>query len=100
MLRILIKGDSADGFDKINVVITYNLAHNAAIMVEEGICYAITLDKIVNTSSDSSLCFRPLEPKLESGLNMVWKKHQVFSSAAELFLKEIQAKFRNLLSDA
>ncbi|MGC6589790.1 LysR family transcriptional regulator [Paenibacillus sp. Dod16] len=88
-----------DGFDKLNVVTTYNLAYNAAIMVEEGIGYAITLDKIVNTSSDSSLCFRPLEPRLESGLNMVWKKHQVFSSAADLFLKEIQAKFRNLLSD-
>jgi hypothetical protein len=62
-------------------------------MVEEGIGYAITLDKIVNTSSDSNLCFRPLEPRLESGLNMVWKKHQVFSAAAEMFLKEIQAKF-------
>lgn len=87
-----------EDFDKLNIVTTYNLAYNAAIMVEEGIGYAITLDKIVNTSSDSSLCFRPLEPRLESGLNMVWKKHQVFSSAADLFLKEIQAKFRNLLS--
>lgn len=72
---------------------TYNLAYNAAIMVDEGIGYAIALDKIVNTSSDSNLCFRPLEPRLESGLNMVWKKHQVFSAAADMFLKEIQANF-------
>ncbi|MCQ6560494.1 LysR family transcriptional regulator [Paenibacillus mendelii] len=79
-----------DDFDKLNVVATYNLAYNAAIMVEEGIGYAITLDKIVNTSSDSNLCFRPLEPRLESGLNMVWKKHQVFSAAAKTFLKQIQ----------
>jgi len=64
-------------------------------MVEEGIGYAIALDKIVNTSSDSNLCFRPLEPRLESGLNIVWKKHHVFSSAADLFLKEIQKKFSN-----
>ncbi|MGY5343569.1 LysR family transcriptional regulator [Paenibacillus glucanolyticus] len=82
-----------DDFDKLNVVTTYNLAYNAAIMVEEGIGYAITLDKIVNTSSDSNLCFRPLEPGLESGLNIVWKKHQFFSSAADVFLKEIQSKF-------
>lgn len=67
-----------DGFDKLNVVTTYNLAYNAAIMVEEGVGYAITLDKIVNTSSDSSLCFRPLEPRLESGLNMVWKNIRSF----------------------
>ncbi len=88
-----------EDFDKLNVVTTYNLAYNAAIMVEEGIGYAITLDKIVNTSSDSNLCFRPLEPRLESGLNIVWKKHQVFSAAADMFLKAIQAKFSNSLSD-
>jgi DNA-binding transcriptional LysR family regulator len=80
-------------FDKLNIVTTYNLAYNASIMVEEGIGYAVVLDKIVNTSSDSNLCFKPLEPRLESGLNIVWKKHQVFSTAAELFLKEVQGKF-------
>jgi DNA-binding transcriptional LysR family regulator len=84
-----------EDFDKLNVVTTYNLAYNAAIMVDEGIGYAITLDRIVNTSSDSNLCFKPLEPRLESGLNIVWKKHQVFSAAADLFLKEIQVKFSN-----
>ncbi|CAM3887002.1 LysR family transcriptional regulator [Lederbergia lenta] len=97
MKQTFSKNEFADwfgeDFDKLNVVTTFNLAYNAAIMVEECIGYAITLDKIVNTSSDSNLCFRPLEPKLESGLNIVWKKHQVFSAAAEMFLKEIQAKF-------
>ncbi|WP_312098245.1 LysR family transcriptional regulator [Niallia sp.] len=87
-----------EDFDKLNVVTTYNLAYNAAIMVDEGIGYAITLDKIVNTSCDSNLCFRPLEPRLESGLNIVWKKHQVFSAAAEVFLKEVQAKFSHPIS--
>ncbi len=81
-----------EDFDKLNVVTTYNLAYNAAIMVEEGIGYALTLDKIVNTSSDSNLCFRPLEPRLESGLNIVWRKHQAFSAAADVFIKTIQLK--------
>ncbi|MFK3958839.1 LysR family transcriptional regulator [Guptibacillus hwajinpoensis] len=88
-----------EDFDKLNVVTTYNLAYNAAIMVEEGIGYALVLDKIVNTSIDSNLCFRPLEPRLESGLNIVWKKHQVFSSAADMFIKKFQEKFSNCLSD-
>ncbi|WP_409302346.1 LysR family transcriptional regulator [Peribacillus sp. SCS-155] len=87
-----------EDFDKLNVVTTYNLAYNASIMVEEGIGYGLVLDKIVNTSSDSNLCFRPLEPRLESGLNIVWKKHQVFSAAADLFLKAMQKKFFNSLS--
>ncbi|MEH7402180.1 LysR family transcriptional regulator [Gottfriedia acidiceleris] len=99
MKKTFSKNEFADWFseefDKLNVVTTYNLAYNAAIMVEEGIGYAIVLDKIVNTSSDSNLCFRPLEPRLESGLNIVWKKHQVFSAAANLFLRKIQEEFSN-----
>ncbi|MFJ7309535.1 LysR family transcriptional regulator [Peribacillus frigoritolerans] len=103
MQQKLSKNEFVDWFgedyDKLNVVTTYNLLYNAAIMVEEGIGYAVTIDKLVNTSSDSNLCFRPLEPRLEAGLNIVWKKHQVFSAAANMFLKEIQAKFTNSLSD-
>ena len=103
MKRAFSKNEFVDWFgeefDKLNVVTTYNLAYNASIMVEEGIGYAVTIDKIVNTSSDSNLCFRPLEPRLESGLNIVWKKHQVFSAAAAMFLKEIQVKFTNSFSN-
>jgi DNA-binding transcriptional LysR family regulator len=102
MKQTFSKNEFADwfgeDFDKLNVVTTYNLAYNAAIMVEDGIGYAITLDKIVNTSIDSNLCFRPLEPRLESGLNMVWRKHQVFSAAADMFLNGVREKFQNLLA--
>ncbi|MFL0498384.1 LysR family transcriptional regulator [Priestia megaterium] len=87
-----------EDFHKLNIVTTYNLAYNAAIMVDEGIGYALVLDKIVNTSSNSNICFRPLEPRLESGLNIVWKKHQLFSAAADVFLKEMQAEFSKSLN--
>ena len=66
-------------YEKLNIVATYNLMYNAAILVEAGVGYALTLDKLANTSEDSVLCFRPLRPELESGLNVVWKKYQVFS---------------------
>ena len=82
-----------EDFDKLNIVGTYNLIYNAALMVDEGIGYAVTLDKLVNVTGSGDLCFRPLEPKLEAGLSIVWKKYQVFSSAAELFLERIQEKF-------
>ncbi len=82
-----------EDFDKLNIVTTYNLVYNAAIMVDAGIGYAVTLDKLVNTTKDSRLCFRPLNPKLESGLDIVWKKYQVFSSAAELFLEKLRDRF-------
>ena len=72
---------------------TFNLVYNAAIMVEAGVGYAITIDKIANTTESSSLCFRPLEPQLDSGLNIIWKKDQVFSAAAALFFKKLREHF-------
>lgn len=80
------------GFDysKLNIISSYNLIYNAAIMVDEGIGLALTLDKLVNTSGECSLCFRPLSPILKADLVVVWKKYQVFSKASQRFLEELQ----------
>ena len=80
-------------FETLNIVATYNLIYNAALLVKSGIGYAIALDKLANTSSESVLCFRPLEPKLEAKLDIVWNKFQVRSAAANLFLQKLQEKF-------
>lgn len=74
----------------LRVAATYNLIYNASLMVEEGLGYAMALDRLVNTTGDSQLCFRPLEPKLEVRLYVVWKKFQVFSKAAAKFLTALQ----------
>lgn len=71
---------------ELEIVATYNLLFNASLMVEEGLGYAIGLDKIINTSGNSKLCFRPLFPQTESGMHIVWKRYQVFSKAAEKFI--------------
>ncbi len=81
-----------EDFEKLDIVTTFNLIYNASLMVESGIGYAITLDRLVSTAEGSALCFRPLKPKLESGLNIVWKKYQVFSPAAELFLERLKRR--------
>lgn len=80
-------------FEKLNIVATYNLIFNAARMVEAGIGYALGLDGLMDAAGNRGLCFRPLEPKLESGLNIVWKKYQVFSKAAELFRERLVERF-------
>ena len=68
------------------------------MMVKNGIGLAITLDKLLNITAQSDLVFRPLEPRLESGLDIVWKKYQVFSSAAELFLTRMRKQIASELS--
>ncbi len=77
----------------LNIVATYNLLFNASLMVDEGMGYCITLDKIINTTGDSHLCFRPLSPKLNISMSIVWKKYQVFSKATEKFILALQEKF-------
>ncbi|MBU3874898.1 LysR family transcriptional regulator [Faecalicatena sp. AGMB00832] len=71
---------------KLNIIATYNLLFNASLLVEEGLGYAIGLDKIINITENSKLCFRPLMPKVEAELYIIWKKYQVFSKAAEKFM--------------
>lgn len=84
------------GSEQLNIVSTYNLVYNASLMVDEGLGVALCLDKIINVSGDSSLCFRPLKPKLEVGMNLVWKKYQVFSKAAEKFILKMQESINGL----
>lgn len=79
---------------QLNIIATYDLIYNASRFVKMGFGYAITLDKLINTSGNSNLCFRPLYPVSEAGLCIVWKKYQVFSRAAEQFLRQIQAEFK------
>lgn len=84
----------ATDIEKLNVVATYNLVYNASILVNSGLGYAVTLDKLINTTGNSKLCFRPLSPKLDLEINIVWKKYQIFSKASEAFLSELQKKLR------
>lgn len=76
--------------EELNIVATGNLLYNMSLLVEEGLGYAVTLDKIINTTGDSDLCFRPLYPELISHLDIAWKKYQVFPKCAEIFLKRLQ----------
>ena len=80
---------------KLNIVMTYDLIFNASLFVKKGIGYAITLDKIINTTGESDLCFRPLSPTLEAGLCIVWKKYQVFSKASKEFLRLLKSEWEN-----
>ncbi|MCP8386574.1 LysR family transcriptional regulator [Clostridioides difficile] len=78
---------------QLNVVATYDLLYNASRFVKMGFGYAIALDKLINTSGDSNLCFRPLSPVSEAGLCIVWKKYQVFSRAAGRFMQKLRLEF-------
>ncbi len=74
-----------DDFGRLHVAGTYNLAYNAALMARCGLGHVVSLDGLADTRAGSGLCFRLLEPRLESRLNVVWKKSRLFSPAAQAF---------------
>ena len=71
---------------ELHIVATYNLLFNASLLVDEGLGYALCYDRLINTQG-SNLCFRPFSPRLEARGFIVWKKYQVFSKAANVFLR-------------
>ncbi|MCM1272918.1 MAG: LysR family transcriptional regulator [Clostridium sp.] len=79
--------------EELDIVATYSLLFNGSLMVDEGMGYALCLNRIINTTGNSSLCFKPLSPKLNSRLNVVWKKYQLLDKASELFLAKLQTLF-------
>lgn len=79
--------------DQLNLSGTINLCYNGGVFVEEGLGGMLTFDRLVNTGDDSKLCFRPLSPRLETKMYIIWKKYQVFTPIAELLLDELKKRF-------
>ena len=74
---------------RLQVAATYNLLYNASLMVEDGIGVAISFDGLVDTSENSSLCFRPLYPEISVSPSLIWKRHQKLSIISQLFIKQL-----------
>ena len=79
-----------------NIVAEYNLIYNASVMVGEGIGCAIALDRLINVSGDSKLCFRPFEPPMEAVCSFIWKRYSVFTKAAGIFLEQFKKDIANI----
>ncbi|MDE7120894.1 MAG: LysR family transcriptional regulator [Oscillospiraceae bacterium] len=79
--------------EKLNIAGTFNLAFNGSVFVREGLGYLLTFENLVNTSEESELCFCPIVPLLKTKMYIIWKKYQIFSPIAELFLKKLKEYF-------
>ncbi len=76
-----------DYSEQMEIVMTYNLIYNAAMMVKQGIGAALCLEL---ENRIENLCFVPLSPGLELGSVLAWKKNQVFSPAASAFIRHVK----------
>ena len=79
--------------DEVNIVATYNLPFNGAVMAKSGMGYAMMLDNLVHTGEGSDIIFRPLTDVPNAEMYVIWRKYQVFTPIAELLLNELQSHF-------
>lgn len=78
--------------EELNLVGSFTMLYNGALMVKEGLGYALAFDDIINTAN-TDLCYRPLEPAVTSIPNFIWKRQQVFSKASQKFLDVFQKHY-------
>ena len=78
----------------VNVVATYNLPYNGAVLAKAGVGYAVMLDKLVHTGEGSDIIFRPLRDVPKTDMFFIWRKYQTFTPIAELLVKELKEAFR------
>lgn len=85
--RALVRNELAswfgDLYDKLDIIMFYNLVYNAAVMASRngGAILCLKLD-----NSFERLRFIPMYPKLEAGSVLAWKKNQIFSPVTSAFI--------------
>ena len=92
-----IRGWAGEHFAQLRLEGSFRLAYNASMFVREGLGYQLTFRNLVDVSEVSGLVFRPLEPKLEVKLYLIWNRYQAFTPIAERFLAQIRESFTTAL---
>lgn len=79
--------------EKLHLEGSFRLSYNGSIFVREGLGYLLTFQHLIDTNPDSGLVFRPLAPRLETKIYLIWKRYQVFTPIAERLLEMLKDSF-------
>lgn len=80
--------------EDLNIAATYNVINGSPErFVRSGLGYFLTTEDLLPSHLGSDLCFRPLEPPLETSYCLIWKRYAVFSKAAGTFLETCKKSF-------
>ena len=90
-----IKKWAGSSFSKMKLEGSFRLSYNGSVFAREGLGYLLTFRNLIDTSKESGLVFRPLEPPLETTLYITWNRYQAFTPIAERFLKQLKESFFN-----
>lgn len=79
--------------DKLCLEGSFRLSYNASLFVKEGLGFLLTFDRLIDTGPKSGLVFRPLSPRLETKIYLIWKKYQAFTPIAQRLLAKLKERF-------
>ena len=88
-----IKDWAGNDFDGFHLEGSFRLSYNGSIFAKARLGYLLTFDRLIDVSPTSGLAFRPLAPRLETKLYLVWKKFQPLTPIAEKFLERVRTSF-------
>ena len=80
-----------DNFSKLDIFATYNIITNVAMLVNEGVASALTIEGAVNLFESHRVVFKPLYPELAMTSVLAWKKFQPNFGAAGKFLEHFKS---------
>ena len=83
-------------FSGLHLEGSFRLSYNGSMFAQEGLGILLTLNNLIDSFPGSGLVFRPLSPRLEMKLYLIWNKYQRFTPIADRFLRQIQSSFAGL----
>ena len=84
---------AGDKFPQLRLEGSFRLSYNGSMFAKEGLGILLTLNDLIDTSPENGLVFRPLSPRLEMKMYLIWNKYQSFTPIAQRFLRQIKTSF-------
>lgn len=88
-----IRNWAGNAFPLMKMEGSFRLSYNGSVFTREGLGYLLTFQHLIDTSEESGLIFRPLDPPLEVTLYIAWNRYQTFTPIAERFLQKLRDSF-------
>lgn len=79
-----------ESFESLNIAAVSNLSTNAALLVQAGLGYALTIEGSMPFMDQTDISMVPLSPPLYSTSVIAWKRNQPFSAAVKRFIKYVK----------
>lgn len=87
-VRNVLENWFGHGMDRLRVTSTFNLSHDTqSVMVESGMGVALVMEFF---GRQDTLCLKPMEPEIENGCVLVWKKNQTQPLAVTRFIEYVK----------